>query len=189
MNFLLHLYHKLTSQSNQALGKLNFLFISLLYSLDKFEGYQNLIVFLVGFKADVKISPSSISNLKARGSVVRTVIINDDVIEFCGYVHRHLPHFDLTLLGIRDDGLLSTMFKGGLSPESYSNSDSDSESVSKIYARLDVNRTIEMYKNKPLEMYKNKALELYKNKPLGLIVPLHTIVDDDGGISTMDLGF
>jgi hypothetical protein len=65
------------------------------YGLKKsdFKGYLEIITFIKRFCPDLRISKQSISNLKHRKSVSKTVPrlrVNE---EFVGYVKTYLPHF------------------------------------------------------------------------------------------------
>ena len=62
---------------------------------DEFKRMRDLITFIYGHKPTkgVKISMSSISNLKNRKLVWKPVPNTDENLAFAEYIHHHLPHF------------------------------------------------------------------------------------------------
>jgi hypothetical protein len=66
-------------------------------SIDEFPVYNDLVDFINGFayKGNIKISKSSISHLRHRPTVIRTVPRTKETELFVGYVKSFFPHFDL----------------------------------------------------------------------------------------------
>lgn len=61
----------------------------------KFQDYESLIKFIKGYKPSFRISKSSISNLKHRPIILKSVPLTEDVIKFRDYVRKTYPHFNI----------------------------------------------------------------------------------------------
>ena len=62
--------------------------------VSKFEDYSSLIYFVKNYKHDFKISKSSISNLKNRNNLVKSVPRTIETMAFIEYVKMKFPEFD-----------------------------------------------------------------------------------------------
>jgi hypothetical protein len=61
----------------------------------KFDNYEAMIKFIKGYKPGFRISKSSISNLKNRPIIFKSIPLTEDVIKFRDYVRKFYPYFDI----------------------------------------------------------------------------------------------
>ena len=56
-----------------------------------------MIKFIKGYKPNYRISKSSISHLKHRPIIMKSVPLTEDVLKFREYVRKTFPNFDFDL--------------------------------------------------------------------------------------------
>lgn len=61
----------------------------------KFDNYDSMVKFIKGYKPGFRISKSSISNLKHRPIIFKSIPLTEEVINFRDYVRKSYPYFDI----------------------------------------------------------------------------------------------